>query len=429
MSNKTISISPSLFNINGGLKTRRRDKKTKPTNVPLISPNVLKNKLLNRIKEHKKKETLNLANKKPDIKINTSTLNSNTSFINEKDDFQNSIEYFDTLARQKKINDEKENYERLRDQKRQELERMTVKNYQSLNSATPYVNIDLPEELMSSIHTSESPPINLKYNIDNNVPYGILKGGIKPTYKDWTRKQRDMEVTNHNSSLIIQGGGINRQNTDRENRLRNLREKIKLKNVIETQTNVTHPQNQNQTEEILMTHSLIQKPQTTETFINPKIIQTPHTVTNSITHTHLQPTHTNLQPTPTNLQPIPTHLQPIPTHLQPTPTHLQPRRQIIKKTIKRKYTLGKSKLKNKVAVLLKDRGTRKLIISAQKDLKRKSINDIKTYLRDHNLIKIGSNAPNDVLRKLYESCMLSGEITNKNTDILLHNLHKDDKDI
>ena len=51
----------------------------------------------------------------------------------------------------------------------------------------------------------------------------------------------------------------------------------------------------------------------------------------------------------------------------------------------------------------------------------KSLEEIKQYLRIHNLIKIGTNAPEDVLRQTYENAFLSGDIHNKSSENLLHN--------
>lgn len=411
MSNKTISINPSLFSVGGHGRTKKnRDKKEKKV-TPLISPNILKNKLLKRIKEHKKKETTDLENNKKNLNkqniINIKTEpNDITSFT---DEFNDSINYLETLSKQKKSEEEKIRYERQKQKKREELERMTVRNYHSMNNtSTPYVNIDLPEELqppLINVNTNNFTPnqesIALKQYVKDDVPYGVLKGGIKPTYKDWTRKQRERDVTDPNSSLIIHGG-INTEKNERENRLKNLKEKIKSKQILESNS-------QKENEDELLTKNLIQNSYTPkeETIAGNSL----NTFNNQ---SDLEKINENKFTSMNNNDNI---------------NNEQAKKQIIKKTIKRKYTLGKSKLKKTVAILLKDRGTRKKVISAQRDLKKKSINDIKTYLKDHNLIKIGSNAPNDVIRKMYESSMLAGEITNSNKDILLHNLIKDDKEI
>lgn len=89
------------------------------------------------------------------------------------------------------------------------------------------------------------------------------------------------------------------------------------------------------------------------------------------------------------------------------------------KTIKRK--LGKIKGTRKVSVLIKSRESRKGVQTEKAKLSQVSIIEIKKYLKDKNLIKSGSKAPNDVLRKMYEQSILAGDLSNKSDGILLHN--------
>ena len=395
MSNKTISINPSLFSMGGSKTKKNREKKTKSTIVPLISPNVLKNKLLKRIKEHKQRETENLENNKrklpsPEESIKNDIVKHDllSSF---SDEFSDSINYLQTLSKQKKVNDEKTNYERQRQKRKEQLERKTIRNYHEPH-IEHNINLDLPDELMSKplivvntdTMTTGGQPFQLHARTSDSIPYGILKGGSKPTYKDWARTQRNYDVTNPQAALTIQGLELNKEKNERENRLNNLREKLKQKQIEESI---------NKSEDTMLTQNLIQKPG----------VESQLRVENEIS----QPSHNGVG----------------------SGEEIIAIKKITKKTIKRKYTLGRSIIKKTVSVLVKDRGTRKIILAAQKDLKRKSINDVKEYLRDHNLIKIGSNAPNDVLRKLYESAMLAGEITNSNSEILLHNFSKEDKEL
>jgi len=89
------------------------------------------------------------------------------------------------------------------------------------------------------------------------------------------------------------------------------------------------------------------------------------------------------------------------------------------KTIKITETFGKRN--GKVSIHIKNKDNKEQLESEKKTLKKHSIPKIKAYLKEHNLLKIGSYAPNDVVRELYENAMLSGDITNNNKDILVHN--------
>ena len=52
---------------------------------------------------------------------------------------------------------------------------------------------------------------------------------------------------------------------------------------------------------------------------------------------------------------------------------------------------------------------------------KRAIKKFESFLRKKNLLKVGSDAPNDVLRQIYEQSILSGDVENKAKDVLIHN--------
>jgi hypothetical protein len=64
------------------------------------------------------------------------------------------------------------------------------------------------------------------------------------------------------------------------------------------------------------------------------------------------------------------------------------------------------------------------------NLKQIPINEVKNYLLKNGFIKVGTNAPNDVLREMYENTqMICGEIKNHNSENLLYNYFNDNSEI
>jgi hypothetical protein len=102
-----------------------------------------------------------------------------------------------------------------------------------------------------------------------------------------------------------------------------------------------------------------------------------------------------------------------------TPEQVAGMRLKIRKTKKKSYRIGKHD--DVVGVLLKNKQTQRHIQNQHLTLKQKTIGEIRKYLYEHQLLKVGSNAPPDVLRRMYEDSILTGDVKNTNNDVLLHN--------
>ena len=398
--NKTIRVNPDLFKFTSLGQTRKnKQQKTKPT--PIISPNNLKNKLLKRIQQHKNNEINELNQKNKDAPCEKYT-----------DDFYDAIGYLSDLSKKHKI---------------QNTQNKTFKNFNPMHSieTSPHVELDLPPELQESFFNniqSESHfnPIKLNYKVDNIVPHGCLRGGQKPTYRNWQKTQKyynpiqEKELSQNTLQQNVVQNVPQNLNLSREERLTMIKKKLKHLETKQTLTNIpnisiqTTPNNE---QEIVNNVTF----PFNANYIN---VHTPSLELNTVIPPNIMPINNTLTKN-TNIQK---------ENKEPNNNAKFKNKKYIKKTIRRKYTLGKSNVYRKVGVLIKNKQTRKHILNAQKELKQTPISEVKKYLHDHGIMKVGSIAPNNVLRQTYECSRLAGEINNTNKDILLHNFMKQEND-
>ena len=400
MATKVLQINPQLFKTNGKNNTsKNREKKQKPEGYK--GPSTLRKALLGKIRDFQKKEQEN--NKiEFQAKNNTQNVEEIKDFNNE---FNKSLDFLQELSKRhnNSIKSKKEQ------KKENKIKNKTLK--QALNGSRPNINLELPSDLlepiknsipttMSSINVNpltsvqiipqqmpqiipqqisqiipqqipqiipqqipqqisqiipqqmpqpitnpitESKKDKIETNKDlldkkeliiNNIkeppPYSNLKGGSKPSYKEWNRQtQKKGKPQMHPSITIEDKKNEQIEKTDRAKRLDELRKKYKQ-------------------------------------------------------------------------------------------NHKNTVKQLVRvKTRTIKYNLGNNG--KTVGILIKNRQTRKKIKDEHDLLKKKTLTDVKDYLREKNLIKAGTMAPTDVLRTLYEQSILTGDVTNKSKDNLLHN--------
>ena len=92
---------------------------------------------------------------------------------------------------------------------------------------------------------------------------------------------------------------------------------------------------------------------------------------------------------------------------------------------KKEIKVGKNKRSRTVNILIPCHKTRKLRTEINESYKKTNLTTVKNYLKQHKLIKVGSTAPTNLIREIYENARSYGEVINENKHNLLYNYEKD----
>jgi len=371
---KTIHINPELFSFSKNTTKKKKEKveggKREPIKVKThtIRPKTLRNNVMKMIRENQEKALKDLLSDKT-IENPTKTPTATDDF---QKDFDQSLDFFSKLAQKKDLEIK---------QARPNIHQSTIKHYPNPqpssillqpNFSIPInenVNVEFPEECMIPTQNIREPPMKIQ-----NPSYGCLKNGTLPTYRNWKQ-----------------------------------------------QTQRIYPS------------------------IQPTIQPTMQPIMQPTMQPIIQPV---LQPV---LQPaIQSTLYDNPTIEKTKAIGIMKMKERIredeqrkkggekknkirylkrKKIYKRTYYVGRSKIAPKIGVLISNRTIRNRTTEQTHMLRQIPIQEVRKYLIKKGFIKVGTTAPNDVLRKMYESVLLiCGDVQNHNPENLLYNFINDTKE-
>ena len=398
---KIITINPDAFKFTSKKRTLK-ERKTKPeqdANQALKS-NKLKKELLKKVKDYQKnKEVEKIAETKskaletqaPDL-FNSNTLET-SDFERE---FNKSLTFLHDLS---KKNKEK-------------------KKKRTLKVSNLDVHIDIPTD-------------NLVYTSNKEPSYGCLKNGSKPTFRELVKTKKvgehgnkeRLKIVLENNQSFDHSAFYNKYTEEQPSCLEEhvIQEVMPLKaqGVIQVPVQAplqvpiqTQAQVQHKPQIVINPGTNLSTNENKETnFID--LFDTKNKMLNNM-DTLLDSTKADIPCT------VPNQITTVEDFKYNDTSSISiPKLCITTKTYK--YKLGKNKDKRQIGVLIKNRDTQKRIKKEIEKLKQEDIQTIKNYLREKGLIKLGSQAPTTILRKMYEDSILSGELNNNNSNNLVYN--------
>ena len=411
---KTISINPDLFKFTSNRSRKKRPSDTTTGEIKIRTPKektktLRKNHVLKFIREQQEKNYKKLL--EGDKATNIGNINSNTNRNNsssilgpglDKDfnsDFDESLKYLMNLTEEtdKKAKTASHN---------QTLKRYPNQDTGSLlfnpaiNVLSPDVSLEMPADLMTGTLLS-GPAMTLSQPKHFAPTWGCLKGGQLPTYRTYNNIQTGHNQTQRNYSGQVGGQVINPV--------------IPNALVPETMQSSSDQVNIGQVNTSMVGGAVVE-----QGFTNNPVGSIGSV--NSIVDMPVQTGGVN------RFSEIKQTMQKVAQQKQQKQNnyHNKMRYPKQKRTVRRTYKVGKSKTQPKVTVLISNKTLRNKISTEAQLLKQTPIEEVKRFLIKRGFIKVGSSAPNDVLRKMHETAsLMCGEIQNHNPDNLLYNFLND----
>jgi len=364
---KVLAIDPNMFSFSKTNTTRKREKKAKPEKAlkvkstePKKKTDTLKKKsILKMIRQHQEERYKDAFKEKTKKTKSDEQVSSMDNEFNK--DFKEAQLFLQNLTEKKETEDIVKHSNLNKTLKRYN----TVPQYNGVQQSGGGGGGIIPSTSTnaSTIINAVNPYLSSPVSRTFKPIYGCLKGGSLPTYRNY------MNVTGKNQPpLIIGSNNIkNRQQNQNQNQFSG-GTTLSLKK-----------------EDVPSTHTAIVENAENKISKSMKMV-------NEINQTAGK--------------------------LKQTKQKKNKRKKIVRRTFK----IGKSKVHPKVAVLVSNKTLRNNITTKHQLLKQTPMIDVKKFLMKRGFIRVGSIAPNDVLRKMYEDVtMICGDVQNHNPDNLLYN--------
>lgn len=371
-------MKKKIITINEDFLTIKNEKKSKPKKKNIansssqFNPSKAKKELLKKIQKYRKDKQ----RQEEDSKRETKELLQQEF----KNDFKDSLDYLKQIIHEKK-----------KKKKKLEFPRESHTSIQNNKLSQPIQSTQNKLTVSNTIDTIQSNIYKDKHetkpdqsivhmkDIKKDPPYGVLKNGRKPTFRQYYsikyKPRNHMKSHNANKTLKHRSYYTNTQNAQISS--------LNLQNTQDTSNDSIQ--------------TITEQPQ----FVSRQ--KTLQDIKQALQKQKL-----------TNTNPI---------QLLKSTNNIKKMRKYKVKTVKRKYRLGKSNKNGStnLSLLVKNNKTIKKLKDELNTLNKIPMIEIKNFLKQKHLVKNGSNAPDHILRQIYKQSILSGDVLNDNPDIMIHN--------